>query len=41
VPALNRALSLPLGNAKRSHQPNPVSIAIEIFEAAGVEVGLC
>ena len=38
---VSRALSLPLGNAERSHQPNPVSIAIGLCEAAGVEVGFC
>ena len=40
VPALDRALSLPLGKAERSRQPNPVSIAIGLREAAGVEAGL-
>ena len=29
-----------LGNAERSRQPNPVSIAIGLREAAGVEAGL-
>ena len=41
VPTLDRAFSLPLGNAQRSHQLNPLSLAIEVFEAAGVEAGLC
>ena len=33
-------LSLPLGNAERSRQPNPVSIAIGLREAAGLEARL-
>jgi hypothetical protein len=41
VPTLDRAFSLPLGNAQRSHQLDPLSLAIEVFEAAGVEAGLC
>jgi hypothetical protein len=40
APALDRALSLALGNAERSHQPNLVSIAIRLCEAVGVEAGL-
>jgi hypothetical protein len=38
--ALDRALSPPLENADRPHQPNPVSIAVGLYEAAGLETGL-
>ena len=40
VRALDRVLSLPPGNAERSRQPNPVSIAIGLREAEGVEARL-